>query len=57
MSESHQPCAKFRRANIYRFTDHMKNDKCHQCIEFFVQAERELKTMRLLAAWRKNWDN
>jgi hypothetical protein len=22
------PCEKFRRANIYRFADHMKNDKC-----------------------------
>jgi len=43
------PCKKFRRANIYRFADHMKNDKCQQCIDFFVQADKELKTMKLLA--------
>lgn len=26
------PCKKFLHANIYRFADHMKNDKCQQCI-------------------------
>jgi hypothetical protein len=48
------PCKKFLHANIYRFADHMKNDKCQQCIDFFVQADKELKTIRLLAAWRKS---
>jgi hypothetical protein len=51
------PCKKFRHANIYRFTDHTKNDKCQQCIAFFRQANNELKTIRLLAAWRKSWNN
>jgi hypothetical protein len=25
-----EPCKKFRHANIYRFADHMKYDKCRQ---------------------------
>jgi hypothetical protein len=48
------PCKKFLHANIYRFADHMKNDKCQQCIAWFEQTDKELKTMRLLAAWRKS---
>jgi hypothetical protein len=51
------PCKKFRHANIYRFADHMKNDRCQQCIDFWVQADKELKTIRLLAAWRKSRNN
>ena len=47
------PCKKFLHANIYRFADHMKNDKCQQCIDFFVQADKELKTMKLLADFKK----
>jgi hypothetical protein len=34
------PCKKFRHANIYRFADHMKNDKCQQRIAWFEQAVR-----------------
>ena len=51
------PCKKFRRANIYRFADHMKNDRYQQCIDFFVQADKELKTIRLLTRWRMHRDN
>jgi len=51
------PCKKFLHANIYRFADHMKNDKCQQCIAFFRQANNELKTISLLAAWRKSRNN
>jgi len=51
------PCKKFRHANIYRFADHMKNDECQQCIAFFRQADKELKTIRLLAARRKSRNN
>lgn len=51
------PCKKFRHANIYRFADHLSNDKCQQCIDFFVQNEKELKTTRLLSAWRKSRNN
>ena len=48
------PCKKFRHANIYRFADHMKNDRCQQCIAWFRQMDKELKAIRLLAAWRKS---
>jgi hypothetical protein len=51
------PCKKFRHANIYRFADHMKNDKYQQRIAFFRQADKELKTIRLLVAWRKSRNN
>jgi hypothetical protein len=44
-------------ANLYRFADHMKNDRYQQCIEWFWQTDKELKTMRLLAAWRKSRNN
>jgi hypothetical protein len=51
------PCKKFLHANLYRFTDHMKNDKCQQCIAWYEQTEKELKTIQLLAAWRKSRNN
>jgi hypothetical protein len=51
------PCKKFRHANIYRFADHMKNHKCQQCIEWFRQTDKELRTIQLLAAWRKSRNN
>jgi hypothetical protein len=37
-----EPCKKFYHANIYLFADHMKNDKCRQCIAWFRQADKEL---------------
>jgi hypothetical protein len=52
-----EPCTKLRHANIYRFADHMKNDKCQRCIAWYEQTEKELKTIRLLAAWRKSRNN
>jgi len=48
-----EPCEKFYHANIYRFADHMKNDKCQQCIAWFRQADKELNTMKLLAEGSK----
>jgi hypothetical protein len=36
------PCKKFLHANIYRFADHMKKDKCRQCIAWFQQTDKEL---------------
>ena len=47
------PCKKFLHANIYHFADHVKNDKCQQCIAFFRQADKELKTMKLLTDFKK----
>jgi hypothetical protein len=34
--------SKFLHANIYRFADHMKNDKCQQCIAWFWQTDKRL---------------
>ncbi len=51
------PCKKFLHSNIYRFADHMKNDRCKQCIAWFEQTDKELRTIRLLAAWRKSRNN
>ena len=48
-----EPCKKFRHANIYRFAEHLKERKCQQCIDFFVQADKELSTMMLLRDFRK----
>jgi len=41
-----EPCNKFRSSDMYRFADQLKDDKCQQCIDFFVQADKELKTIR-----------
>jgi hypothetical protein len=51
------PCKKFLHANIYRFVDHMRNDRCQQCIAWFEQTDKELKTISPLAAWRKSRNN
>jgi hypothetical protein len=47
-----EPYKKFRHANIYRFADHMKNDKCQKCIAWFRQMDKELKSIRLLAEFK-----
>jgi hypothetical protein len=51
------PCKKFLHANLYRFSEHMKKDKCRPCIEWFQQTEKELRTIQLLGAWRKSRNN
>jgi len=51
------PCKKFLHANIYRFSEHMKNDRCRQRIAWFDQSDKELKTIRLLKRWRMHRDN
>ncbi len=52
-----EPCKKFRHADIYAFAKHLNERKCEQCIAFFRQMDRELKTMRLLSAWRNSGNN
>ena len=42
------PCTEFHEVDIVVFANHLKEGKCHQCIQFFRQAEAELKTMKLL---------
>jgi len=48
-----EPCKKFRHANIFRFAEHLNERKCQQCIDFFVQTDKELKTMKLLTEFKK----
>jgi hypothetical protein len=52
-SSSLVPCKKFRQANIYRFANHLKEGKCQQCVAWYRQTDKELKTIRLLAEWRR----
>src|SRR5260370_23463702 len=56
-SQNLEPCKKFPHANIFRFAEYFKERKCQQYIDFFVQADKELKTMQLLTAWRKSRNN
>jgi hypothetical protein len=51
------PCKKFLHANIYRFADHMKNDRRKQCIAWFELTDKELRTIQLLPAWRRSRNN
>lgn len=48
------PCKKFRHANIYEFVAHVESGKWKQCIAWFRQTDKELKTIRLLSAARAN---
>jgi len=48
-----EPCEEFRHAHIYVFAKHLNERKCQQCIAFFRQADKELKTMRLLTEFKK----
>ena len=56
-SPSLVPCKKFYRANIFRMADHLKEGKCEQCLAFYRQADKELRTIQLLSAWRKSRNN
>ncbi len=48
-----EPCEEFRHAAIYAFAKHLNERQCQQCIDFFVQADKELKTMKLLTEFKK----
>ena len=48
-----EPCEEFRHADIYAFAKHLNERKCQQCIAFFVQADKELKTIKLLSEYKK----
>ncbi len=42
------PCPKFRKANIYKFMEHLNEGKCRQCIEFFLRLEKDQEMMQFL---------
>jgi hypothetical protein len=48
-----EPCEEFRHADIYAFAKHLNERKCQECIDFFVQADKELKTIKLLSDYKK----
>jgi hypothetical protein len=35
ISPNLKPCKKFRKADIFKFVEHLKEGKCAECIEFF----------------------
>jgi len=49
-----EPCDEFRNADIYAFAKHLNERQCQRCIDFFVQADKELKTMKLLTDFKKS---
>jgi hypothetical protein len=48
-----EPCEEFRHTDIFTFAKHLNERKCQQCIDFFVQTDKELKTMKLLTEFKK----
>lgn len=50
-----EPCLRFqrvRRPTIDKFLDHIRQDKCEQCLDFFDELERETKMMAMLRQGR-----
>lgn len=48
-----EPCRRFRTANIVRFIEHVKAQRCQQCLAFFRQLDKETRMIRFLCE-RKN---
>ncbi len=47
-----EPCEEFRHADIYAFAKHLNERKCQQCLAFFRQMDKELKTIKLLSDFK-----
>jgi hypothetical protein len=47
------PCEEFRNSDIYAFADHLKEGTCEQCLAFYHQVDKELRTMKLLSDFKK----
>lgn len=50
-----EPCQRFqrvRRPTIDKFLDHIREDKCEQCLDFFDEFERKTKMMAMLRQGR-----
>ncbi len=43
-----KPCRKFRKADIFRFMEHLNEGQCEQCMEFFRMLDRDLELMKFL---------
>ena len=46
-------CEEFRDANIFAFVQHLKEQRCEQCMACFRQMDEELRTMALLTEIKK----
>lgn len=50
-----EPCQRFqkvRRPTLDRFLEHIRQDKCEQCLDFFDELERETKMIAMLRQGR-----
>jgi hypothetical protein len=43
-----KPCRKFRKADIFKFVEHLNEGKCEQCLAFFRQLDKESEMMQFL---------
>jgi hypothetical protein len=43
-----KPCKKFRKADIFKFLEHLNEGRCKQCMEFFRMLDRDLELMKFL---------
>jgi hypothetical protein len=43
-----KPCRKFRKADIFKFVEHLNEGKCEECLAFFRQLDRESEMMQFL---------
>jgi hypothetical protein len=47
-----KPCQKFRKADIFKFVDHLNEGKCEQCLVFFRMLDKESEMMQFLRETR-----
>ncbi len=43
-----KPCRKFRKADIFKFVEHLNEGKCEQCLAFIRQLDKEQQMMNFL---------
>ena len=41
-----EPCEEFRYADNYAFAKHLNERKCQECIDFFHQTDKEVRTTK-----------
>jgi hypothetical protein len=46
------PCGKFRKADIFKFVEHLNEGKCEQRLAFFRQLDKESEMMKFLRETR-----
>jgi hypothetical protein len=48
-----EPCEEFRYADIHVFVKYLNEKECEQCMAWFRQTDKELKTIALLSDYKK----